>query len=95
MMCYYLNVHFQGQRVKNLIAVQLHGTSGGISTLYNNNHTSFMRSPSLLYIHLSWEVIINRIRLDDLIYSLKSSLQLNMFRELQIFAFVYMYSGAS
>jgi len=40
-------------------------------------------------------MVINRIRLDDLIYSLEGFLQLNMCRELQIFAFVYMYSGAS
>ena len=33
-------------------------------------------------------IIINRIRLDGLIYSLKTSLQLNMCQELQIFAFV-------
>jgi hypothetical protein len=36
--------------------------------------------------------VINRIRLSGLIYNLKSSLQLNMFQELQIFAFVCMYS---
>ena len=46
-------------------------------------------------IHLSWHVVINRIRLDGLIYSLESFLQLNMCRELQILAFVCMYSGAS
>ena len=46
-------------------------------------------------IQLSWDVVINRIRLGDLICSLKSLLQLNMCQELQIFAFVYMYSGAS
>ena len=46
-------------------------------------------------IHLSWDVVINRIRLDGLIYSLESFLQLNMCKELQIFTFVYMYSGAS
>jgi hypothetical protein len=40
-------------------------------------------------------VLVNRIRLGGLIYSLESFLQLNMCRELQIFAFVYMYSGAS
>jgi len=39
-------------------------------------------------------VVINRIRLDDLIYSLESFLQLNMCRELQIFAFVYEYEGS-
>ena len=38
---------------------------------------------------------MNKIRLGGLIYSLESSLQLNMCRELQIFAFVCMYSGAS
>ena len=46
-------------------------------------------------IHLSWDVKINSIRLGGLIYSLESSLQLNMCRELQIFAFVCMYLGAS
>ena len=46
-------------------------------------------------IHLSWEVVINTIRLVGPICSLKSFLQLNMCQELQIFAVVYMYSGAS
>jgi len=46
-------------------------------------------------IPLSWDVVINRIRLGGLICSLKSSLQLKMCKELQIFADVYMYSGAS
>ena len=45
-------------------------------------------------IHLSWDVVINRIRLGGLICSLKSFLQLNMCQELQIFAVVYMYWGA-
>jgi len=45
-------------------------------------------------IHLSWDVVINRIILGGLICSLKSFLQLNMRQELQIFAVVYMYSGA-
>jgi hypothetical protein len=38
--------------------------------------------------------VINRIRLGGLIYNLKSSLQLNMFQELQIFAFVCTYWDA-
>ena len=46
-------------------------------------------------VHLSWDVVINRIRLGGLICSLKSFLQLNMCLELQIFAAVYMYWGAS
>jgi len=46
-------------------------------------------------IHLSWDEVINGIRLGGLTYSLKSFLQLNMCQELQIFAFVYVYSGAS
>ena len=46
-------------------------------------------------IHLSWDVVINRIRLGGLICSLKSSVQLNMCQELQIFAVVYKYLGAS
>jgi hypothetical protein len=37
---------------------------------------------------------MNRIRLSGLIYSLESSLQLNMCQELQIFAFLYMYLDA-
>ena len=45
-------------------------------------------------IHLSWDAVINRIRLGGLICSLKSFLQLNMCQELQIFAVVYMYWGA-
>ena len=46
-------------------------------------------------IHLSWDVVVNRIRLGGLICSLKSFLQLNLCQELQIFAVVFMYSGAS
>jgi len=46
-------------------------------------------------IHLSWDAVINKIRLDGLICSLKTFLQLNMCQELQIFAVVCMYSGAS
>jgi hypothetical protein len=46
-------------------------------------------------IHLSWDVVINRIRLGGLICSLKSFLQFNMCQKLQIFAPIYMYSGAS
>jgi len=45
-------------------------------------------------IHISWDVVINRIRLGGLICSLKYFLQLNMCQELQISAVVYMYSGA-
>ena len=45
-------------------------------------------------IHLSGDVVINRIRLGGLICSLKSFVQLNMCQELQIFAVVYMYSRA-
>ena len=55
----------------------------------------FLTSQLLLgNIHLSWDVVINRIRLGGLICSLKSFLQLNMCQELQIFAVVYIYSGA-
>ena len=46
-------------------------------------------------IHLSWDAVTNRIRLGGLICSLKSFLQLNMCQELQIFAVVYVYWGAS
>ena len=42
-------------------------------------------------VHLSWDVVINRIRLGGLTCSLKSFLQLNMCQELQIFAVVCMY----
>ena len=45
-------------------------------------------------IRLSWDIIINRNRLDGLIYNFKSFLQLNMFQELQIFAFVCTYLDA-
>ena len=40
-------------------------------------------------------MVINTINLEFLIYSLESFLQLNICRELQIFAFVYMQSAAS
>jgi len=40
-------------------------------------------------IHLSWDEVINGIRLGGLTCSLKSFLQLNMCQELQIFAFVF------
>ena len=46
-------------------------------------------------IHLTWVVVMNRNRLGGLICSLKSFLQLIMYQELQIFAVVFMYSGAS
>ena len=46
-------------------------------------------------IHLSWDVVIKRIRSVGLICSLKSFLQLNMCQELQIFAVVCVYWGAS
>jgi len=45
-------------------------------------------------IHLSWDVVINKIRLGGRICSLKSFLQLKMCQELHIFAVVEMYSGA-
>jgi len=45
--------------------------------------------------HQSCDAVINRIRLGALNCSLKSFLQLNMCQELQIFAAVYMYWGAS
>jgi len=47
-----------------------------------------------MYVYVRVYVVINRIRLGGLICSLKSFLQLNMCQELQIFAVVYMYSGA-
>jgi len=42
-------------------------------------------------IRLSWDAVINRIRLGGLICSLKSFLQLNMCQELEIFSVVYIY----
>jgi len=42
-------------------------------------------------VHLSWDVVINRIRLGGLTCSLKSFSQLKMCEELQIFTLVYMY----
>jgi len=54
----------------------------------------FLTSQLLLgNIHLSWDIVINRIRIGGLIYSLKSFLQLNMCQELQIFAVVCLYWG--
>ena len=46
-------------------------------------------------IQLSWDIVINNIRLGDLICYLKCFPQLNMCQELQIFAVVYTYLGAS
>ena len=46
-------------------------------------------------IHLSLDEVIHRIRLDGLICSSKSFLRLNVYQELQICAFVCMYSGVS
>ena len=46
-------------------------------------------------IHISWDLVINGIRLSGLIYSLESFLQLIMCQELQIFSFVFMYLDAS
>jgi len=45
-------------------------------------------------IHLSWDVVINRIRLGGLICSLKSFLQLNMCR-ITDFCICILYSGVS
>ena len=42
-------------------------------------------------IHLSWDVVINRIRLGGFTSCLKSFLQLNMCQELRIFAVIYIY----
>jgi len=54
----------------------------------------FLTSHFLLgNMHLSWDAVINRIRLGGLICSLKSFLQLNMCQELQIFAIVYICTG--
>jgi len=43
---------------------------------------------------MSWDLVINRIRLGGLIYGLESFLQLNMCQELQIFVFVHIYLDA-
>jgi len=45
-------------------------------------------------IHLSWDLVINRIRLRGLICSLESFLRSNMCQELQIVVFVFMYLDA-
>jgi len=45
-------------------------------------------------IHLSWDLVTNRIMLGVLTHSSDSSIQLNVCRELQIFASVFMYSDA-
>jgi len=65
-------------------------------TLLNILLSNFFTSQLWLgNIHLSRDAVIIRIRLGGLICSLKSFLQLNMCQELQIFAVVYMYLGAS
>ena len=67
-----------------------------LSSLSSSSSSEFLNSQLWLgNIHLSWDVVINRIRLPGLVRSLKSFLQLNMCQELQIFAAVYMYWGAS
>ena len=55
---------------------------------HHHHHRIAHFSVFLGNIHLSWDAEINRIRLGDLIYSLKSSLQSNTCQELKIFAFV-------
>ena len=71
-------------------------TPAGYIVTNNNNNNEFLTSQLWLdNIHLSRDVVINRIRLGGLTCSLKSYLQLNMCQELQIFAAVYMYWGAS
>jgi len=62
---------------------------------YHHHHRISHFSAWLENIHLSRDVVINRITFSGLICSLKSFLQLNMCQELQIFAVVYTYSGAS
>jgi hypothetical protein len=59
-----------------------------------------LSSSNFSLLSLSWETFTHpgmhnqRILLDGLIYNLKSFLQLTMFQELQIFAFVCTYSDA-
>jgi hypothetical protein len=73
-----------------IIIISSSSSSNSISII-----TEFLTSQlELGTIHLSWDLVIIRIRLGGLIYSLESFLQSNMCRELQIFAFVYMYSDA-
>jgi hypothetical protein len=70
--------------------VYTHTISSSSCYYYRISHFSASagkHSPILGYV-------INRNRLDGLIYNLKSFLQLNMFQELQIFAFVCTYSDA-
>jgi hypothetical protein len=82
--------------------ISRYGSSVSLSELFNNNNNNNNNNIEILTsqlwlgnIHLSWDVAISRIRLGRLTCSLKSFLQLNMCQELQIFAVVYMYWGAS
>jgi hypothetical protein len=59
----------------------------------NNNGISHFSGSAGKNLHIL-KYVINRIRLGGLVCNLKSFLQLNMFQELQIFAFVCMYSDA-
>jgi len=45
-------------------------------------------------IHLSWDLVISRIRLRGLVCSLESFLRSNMCQELQIVVFVFVYLDA-
>jgi hypothetical protein len=63
--------------------------------LMHNNCYYYRISHFSALAHISWDLVINRIRLGGLIYSLESFLQLNVCQELQIFAFVCMFLDAS
>ena len=63
-----------------------------MSQLYHIIIIEFLTSQIWLgNIHLSWDVVINRISLGGLICSLKSFLQLNMCQELDFCSCVYVF----
>ena len=64
-------------------------TTSGIIPRFPTNIISI-----IIIISESWDVVINMIRHGGVISSLKSFLQLNICQKLQIFVFIYMYSGA-
>jgi hypothetical protein len=68
----------------------------GIIIIINIIIIEFLTSqPQLGNIHLTWDLIVDRNRLGGLIYSVENFLQLNMYQEIQIFAFVCVYLDAS
>ena len=69
--------------------ISRYGSSVSLSQLFNNNIEFLTSQLWLGNIHLSWDVVINRIGLGGLICSLKSFLQLNMCQELTGFLLLY------